>query len=683
MKQFKKIFLNSTALVLTCVMTAIGFSSWVSAVSTQVPDDQITARSKTITKEAVSQSLELYRNFNAADPELFLLTDAGIKNLSFYKVPTDTEMEYVRQKSLEITDGLSTDMEKATAVAEYLAKNICYDYDNYQSDTIHTSNLTPYDVLVNETAVCSGYAITFAAMMQMLDIPCVLAYSPDHAWNMVYCGRWICVDTTWMSSSVCRDGIKLKSDTISYSWFDFTIERANSNYNHTINGLPLEILNGTLRKFPKDTTAESYSAPENVTSVGNGAFEECASLFSVRFSDALESVGDEAFFNCPALTSVELGNSIKTIGDLAFHGCTSLSRVELGDSLMTIGDDAFFGCAALMSIDLGNSIQSVGDWAFSGCSSLSSVEFSDTLTTIGESAFTDCAKLSSLKFGDSLVSIGDGAFFRCVNLSRVEFGNSETSIGNGTFSDCTSLTSVDFGGSRVSLGNMVFCRCTGLNSLNFGDPLTYMGGLAFYGCKNLLAVYFDGDAPEFSEQALDGLLAVAYYPARNNTWTEEVMNSCGGYIEWKPSCTTHTEVILSGKDATCTTTGLTDGKKCSVCGMVTEAQKSVPLRGHEFSYGVKNGSLTGKCTCGHEVVGNTAIRKGNILTISLEHELRETYICAARYHDNGQMVEVKCADVTGTITQIELDSSDGTVKVYFLTDGFSPWLNTILVHENI
>ena len=42
----------------------------------------------------------------------------------------------------------------------------------------------------------------------------------------------------------------------------------------------------------------------------------------------------------------------------------------------------------------------------------------------------------------------------------------------------------------------------------------------------------------------------------------------------------HTEETIAGKDATCTETGLTAGKKCSVCGTVTVAQETVAAKGH-------------------------------------------------------------------------------------------------------
>ena len=43
----------------------------------------------------------------------------------------------------------------------------------------------------------------------------------------------------------------------------------------------------------------------------------------------------------------------------------------------------------------------------------------------------------------------------------------------------------------------------------------------------------------------------------------------------------HTEETVAGKDATCTETGLTEGKKCSVCGEITVKQNEIPVKGHK------------------------------------------------------------------------------------------------------
>ena len=73
----------------------------------------------------------------------------------------------------------------------------------------------------------------------------------------------------------------------------------------------------------------------------------------------------------------------------------------------------------------------------------------------------------------------------------------------------------------------------------------------------------------------------------------------------------HTEEVVKGKAATCTENGLTDGKKCSVCGEILEEQKEIPALGHDYevipeviSTCTAKGSTAGaRCTrCGEYLV---------------------------------------------------------------------------------
>ncbi len=44
----------------------------------------------------------------------------------------------------------------------------------------------------------------------------------------------------------------------------------------------------------------------------------------------------------------------------------------------------------------------------------------------------------------------------------------------------------------------------------------------------------------------------------------------------------HSPELVAGKAATCTGSGLTDGEKCSVCGETLQEQKTIPTLGHDF-----------------------------------------------------------------------------------------------------
>ncbi|MBE6951053.1 MAG: hypothetical protein E7451_06915, partial [Ruminococcaceae bacterium] len=58
----------------------------------------------------------------------------------------------------------------------------------------------------------------------------------------------------------------------------------------------------------------------------------------------------------------------------------------------------------------------------------------------------------------------------------------------------------------------------------------------------------------------------------------------------------HTEEIIPGKDATCTEPGLTEGKKCAVCGEILVAQEEIPALGHTAAAPVIENEMAATCT---------------------------------------------------------------------------------------
>ncbi|MDO4380402.1 MAG: C1 family peptidase [Clostridia bacterium] len=104
----------------------------------------------------------------------------------------------------------------------------------------------------------------------------------------------------------------------------------------------------------------------------------------------------------------------------------------------------------------------------------------------------------------------------------------------------------------------------------------------------------------------------------------------------------HTEEAIPAVEATCTRTGLTAGKKCSVCGEVLEEQQTVPTKAHSYGEWV----TAEAATCSNEgTAKRTCFVCGNIQTKAIEktahnysyvvtaatctHEGYTTHTCAA------------------------------------------------------
>ncbi len=64
-----------------------------------------------------------------------------------------------------------------------------------------------------------------------------------------------------------------------------------------------------------------------------------------------------------------------------------------------------------------------------------------------------------------------------------------------------------------------------------------------------------------------------------------VCTKCGAEKTEALAALGHSEVTVEGTAPSCTASGLTSGKKCSVCGEITEAQVSIPASAHSYENG--------------------------------------------------------------------------------------------------
>lgn len=123
---------------------------------------------------------------------------------------TDTEENIRVQKedfdrainqALTWTDPSMNNLELALAVHDYLVLNCEYDYERLTSTgTVPDVSHNAYGALIENIAVCDGYAKAYASILEKLGISSriVSSDSMNHAWNLVSVdGSWYHVDATW------------------------------------------------------------------------------------------------------------------------------------------------------------------------------------------------------------------------------------------------------------------------------------------------------------------------------------------------------------------------------------------------------------------------------------------------------------------------------------------------------
>ena len=239
---------------------------------------------------------------------------------------------------------------------------------------------------------------------------------------------------------------------------------------------------GTVKITGYNGSAETVVIPDtidgkSVTSIGNGAFEDCTSLTSVTIPDGVKCIGHSAFYECTSLKSITIPDGVTSIGGTAFSDCTSLTSITIPDSVTILNSFTFSGCKSLSDVNIPDGVTYVGDGAFSGTAicnnqteevkyidkwlvdsdnSVTDVAVKDGTVGISCGAFSYCGQLKNISIPNSVKYVGGKAFYNCISLTNVVLPYGITNIDVSTFSGCESLASVTIPDSVTSIGEQAF-----------------------------------------------------------------------------------------------------------------------------------------------------------------------------------------------------------------------------------
>ena len=351
----------------------------------------------------------------------------------------------------------------------------------------------------------------------------------------------------------------------------------------------------------------SVTMGKGVKSIGHGAFEDCEKMESVYitdigkwveidFADSNSSLpyGSDLYLNGKLVQNVSVPKGVKAIKNYAFNGCNSLESITILDSVTSIGDEAFMNCDKLKTITVGKGVTSIGNEAFCYCYSLENITIPNSVTSIGNRVFCCCDSLKSIIIPDSVTSIGDEAFMYCDKLKTITIGKGVTSIGNGVFQGCNSLKSITIPDSVTYIGDEAFMYCDNLKTITIGNGVTSIGNRAFDSCYSMESLTIPLNVKSIGSGAVSESTEKLFVYSRDCVFAED----CGiDYADtlygYKGSTAekfaddklanfidietvhTHKTVTIKAIAPTYTKTGLTAGKKCTVCGKVTVKQKKV------------------------------------------------------------------------------------------------------------
>ncbi len=439
----------------------------------------------------------------------------------------------------------------------------------------------------------------------------------------------------------------------------------------------------------------SVTIPDSVTRIDHGTFSSCGNLTSVTIPNSVTSIDKGAFYYCTSLTSVTIPDSVISIGDSVFENCTGLKELTMPCSAKIYNSsDVFKNCTNIekviltkgtgimqnytfymsdsdtyyqytpwyisrtkcKDIILDNGITNIGNYAFYNCTGLTSITIPNGVTNIGTKAFntlTDVTIPASAKIDFSGLD-------ECVGLIRIHL-----TPGTGTMADWSSdyedslwykhkntIREINLDEGISNISDSAFHNCSNLIKTNIPNSVVSVGRYAYYGCSNLREITILSPYCTIPNNAnvIDEFATI--YGYTGSTAEAYAMKFDRDFVSLGNYCEEHTVVIDDAVAATCTSSGLTQGSHCSVCGTVLVAQTAVPATGHK-SVSMNNAvaptcTTTGKesdtkcSTCGVKLTtGKTIPAKGHKCTTKVVkptyaakgYTLHTCSVCRKSYKD--------------------------------------------------
>ena len=465
---------------------------------------------------------------------------------------------------------------------------------------------------------------------------------------------------------------------------------------------------------------ESYSddikkvvVEKGVTSIGDNAFTNFYYTTVFKIAESVASIGQYSFgwtaFDHVLSTTtdfdeIKLPESVTFIENRAFYG-SHIKQMVIPEKITIIKNSTFSNCIELDSVVIPSGITIIEDNAFANCSEIDTVYFRGTEEQWNNITFgTGNGYLKSAEnivfnavchdyeenvvaptcmekgYTEYICKICDESYIDADSYTDLV----EHQTTNGNCNVCGMFVVEEYAEISLSISLSTDSRVvwslsnnnaeivsTGFSKVAWGSYVNVTASATIKGLtegKTTLIATVNGNVVSTAEIEVIKHEHSYYTTVVSPTCTEKGFTKyvcgCGdSYTDTLVDATGHTEVKLEGKSATCTESGLTEGKKCSVCNEILVEQTEVPATGHtEVNLEGKSATCTEsglaegkKCSvCDEILVAQTEIPATGHTEVKLEGK---SATCTETGHTEGKKCSV-CDEIL--VAQIEIPATGHT-----------------------